>query len=470
MIGLYSEGSGNMKNQSTELFESIPVFRAVIKLALPTVIGQIILVIYNMADTYFVGLTGSDAMLTAVTVCMPAFMFISAISNLFGIGGAATISHALGRRNPGRAGSASALALYGCILTAVVYSLLTALMLDPFADLLGGSHPTVHMHSVVYLRITVVFCGVFTAVGTLLSHLIRSEGRSAQASFGIAMGGILNIILDPLFMFVILPRGNEIAGAAIATALSNVIVCLYFILLVRSFRKKGTSLTFRADRDAFRSGTAREILMTGLPACLMTLCENISYAVLDHLMAASGMAAQAGVGVAKKVNMLAHCIVRGMSQGVLPLIAYNYAGGDYKRMKDAFTIAASMSVAMSCISMLACLLFTGQLIGIFINTEGESLYYGIRFLRILCLGCPFSAFAYAVISFFQAVGENRRSFLLAVLRKGALDIPLMIVLNMMIRIYGIVAATPITDIVCCTAAAVWFVQCLNKIKKNPGRV
>ena len=455
-----------MNRESRRIFEDMPVMQAILKLAVPTVIGQMILVIYNMADTYFIGLTGSDAKLTAVTVCMPAFMFLSAISNLFGVGGSAAVSRALGRHRTGRAGNASAFALYGCLLVTLLYSLGAWLLLDPFVDLLGGTHPMVHVNAVEYLKITVVMGGLCTSTAALLGHLVRAEGRSLHASVGIMMGGILNIILDPLFMFVLLPPGKETTGAAIATALSNMFSCLYYVILLIRLRHRQTALTFRFDENAMVEGTFREILMTGLPACLMTLCENISYAVLDHLMAVEGMAFQAGIGVAKKINMLAHCIVRGMAQGVLPLIAYNYAAKNYSRMKKVILNSSLLSVGLSFATMIIFILFADDLVAIFINTTGDSLIYGAKFLQLLAVGCPFSAFAYAIISFFQAIGQNLKSFCLAVLRKGALDIPLMFLMNMIWPRFGIVSATPIADVICCTTAVYLFVTCLNQLKNS----
>ena len=177
----------------------------------------------------------------------------------------------------------------------------------------------------------------------------------------------------------------------------------------------------------------------------MTLFENISYAILDNLMAGNGallaegigVAMQAGIGVAKKVNMLAHCIVRGMSQGVLPLIGYNYASGNHKRMKQAILYSMLISVSLATLCMIANLLLAPQMIDIFLETP-ESIDYGARFLRILTIGAPFSACAYAFISFFQAVGSGLKSFVLAILRKGILDIPMMFILNAVYPIYGIV--------------------------------
>ena len=452
-----------MKEREKTLFEDSPVLEAIVRLAFPTVIGQIILVLYNMADTFFIGLTGSDAMITAATVCMPAFMFLQAISNLFGVGGASVISRALGARDLQRAKDTASFAFWGCAAVTVLYSLGAWIFAGPFVDLLGGSNPLVHDYAVEYLTFTVVIGGLATSLNALLAHLVRSEGRSLQASIGVALGGVMNIALDPLFMFVILPRGYETLGAAIATALSNVIALAYFLIVVlREGKRSILRLSPRRLDKSVRGKIPADVLMTGLPACLMTLCENISYAVLDALMAASGTALQAGLGVAKKVNMLAHSIVRGMSQGVLPLIGYNYAAGNHKRMKTSITLSMALSVAMAAVCMTVSLVFSRQLIGLFIPSGSESVTYGASFLCILCLGGPFSACAYALISFFQAVGKGMRSFVLAILRKGLLDIPLMFLLNRLLPIFGIVWATPITDVICCVISIGMFVVFLRQ--------
>lgn len=452
-----------MKEREKTLFEDSPVLEAIVRLAFPTVIGQIILVLYNMADTFFIGLTGSDAMITAATVCMPAFMFLQAISNLFGVGGASVISRALGARDLQRAKDTASFAFWGCAAVTVLYSLGAWLFAGPFVDLLGGSNPLVHDYAVEYLTFTVVIGGLATSLNALLAHLVRSEGRSLQASIGVALGGVMNIALDPLFMFVILPRGYETLGAAIATALSNVIALAYFLIVVlREGKRSILRLSPRRLDKSVRGKIPADVLMTGLPACLMTLCENISYAVLDALMAASGTALQAGLGVAKKVNMLAHSIVRGMSQGVLPLIGYNYAAGNHKRMNTSITLSMALSVAMAAVCMTVSLVFSRQLIGLFIPSGSESVTYGASFLCILCLGGPFSACAYALISFFQAVGKGMRSFVLAILRKGLLDIPLMFLLNRLLPIFGIVWATPITDVICCVISIGMFVVFLRQ--------
>ena len=448
-----------------ELFENRSVLRAILELAVPSVIGQIVLVIYNMADTLFVGMTNSDELITAVTVCMPAFMFLSAISNLFGVGAASVMARAIGRNRKAKAENASSFALWGCLFMTLVYSLAVWLFRDRFIDILGGTNPTVHSAATEYMMCAVVLGGSVTAMNTLFAHLVRACGSSVLASVGVTVGGLLNIALDPLFMFVILPPGNEVLGAALATAISNLCALVYYILVVVIGRGK-LAIHMKPSSGIFGDNIPKEVFKVGIAAFLMTLFENISYAVLDKQMAYAGTSAQAGVGVAKKANMLAHCIVRGMAQGVLPLIAYNFASGNRSRMKKVVYCTAAISVGVAAMCTAGCLLFSREIISVFIHTEGDSLYYGSRFLRILCVGAPFSAFAYTVISFFQATGRGEKSAVLALLRKGVIDIPLMFLLGQFVPVYGIVAATPVTDIICSIVAFALFTGFISRPALN----
>lgn len=453
----------NTEREKT-LFETMPLPKAMFQLAFPAVLGQIIIVIYNVADTFFIGLTGDDSKLTAVTICMPAFMFLSAISNLFGIGGCSTISRALGNNNKDRAGNIAAFSLWGCILTALGYILFVSCFINSFIDWLGGNKIQIHTYAYQYLVVTVIFGGVFTAISNVLSHLIRSEGNGFASGFGMMLGGILNIVFDPLFMFVLLKPGNEILGAALATALSNLISMLFFILIIFKNRFH-SSLSFSPKKIMLTEGIAADVFAVGLPACVMTLCENLSYAVLDHLLAEYGVTVQAGIGVAKKVNMMAHSIVRGMAQGMLPLISYNYAWENHDRMKNASILTIKVSVLCASVCTLTSLVLSKQLVGIFIQSTSQSLTYGANFLIILCLGGPFSACAYSCISFFQATGMGKKAFLLAVMRKGMIDIPLMFLLDRLLPIYGAVVATPATDILCCAVSIVLLYKTMQTTEK-----
>ncbi len=453
-----------------ELFEKKSVLSAIINLAIPSVIGQIILVIYNIADTYFVCMANSDHLNVAVTVCMPAFMILSAISNLFGVGGSSVMSRALGKKNYARVRNTSSFAVWGCIGVTLVYCLFSLIFMDSFLIGLGAVDDTVRQIAKDYMLYAVVIGGLPTALNTLFAHLVRSEGQSLQASIGIAIGGLLNVALDPLFMFVILKPGQEVLGAALATAISNCIAFIYFLVLIIHNRKKSL-ITLLPTIEGFKEAIPKNVILVGIPACLMTLCENISYAVLEKQMyAAGGIIAQSGIGVAKKINMLAHSIVRGMAQGVLPLIAYNKSSGNRKRMKKVVYASGAMSIGISLICTMVCLIFAQPLTQLFLDSKDgiNSLSYGITFLRILCIGAPFSALAYTVISFFQATGKGIRSLILALLRKGILDIPLMFILVHLINpaVNGLVWATPIADIVCSIISLILFFIYIKKHGQN----
>lgn len=459
-----------MKREDTEIFENVPVFKALLKLALPTVLGQVIIVLYNMADTFFIGRTNNNEMITAVTLCMPAFMFISAIANLFGVGGSSVISRALGKSNKDRARHASAFAFWGCAVSLVLYSIFVLIFADPFINFLGGSNPVVHALACEYLKWTVVVGGLTTGLAALLAHIVRSEGNAVHASVGVIIGGFMNIILDPIFMFVIMEPGNEVVGAAIATMISNLISFIYFMVIAATAKRRNSVVNLKLTKHSFEWEIPKKVLEAGIPACVMTLAENISYSILDNLLSAYGTAVQAGIGVAKKINMLAHSIVRGITQGALPFLGYNYSAGKRVKTKKIITMTVCLAVGTALVCTIAMYGFAHSFIRLFLFEGNPSLDYGIVFLRILCLGGPFSALAYTYISFFQAVGHGGISFILALLRKGLVDIPMMYILNYLVEMNGVVMATPITDVICCITALILFASFSSKhLSKNKKR-
>lgn len=200
--------------QEQKIFEEYPVHKAVASMVLPTIASQIIFVIYNLADTWYVGLTGDANAVAAVSLCLPVYTILSAISNLFGIGGAVAISRALGRNSREDAKNIFALSLWGALIGAAIYSILILSTMRPLLALIGG---------------------IPTILAPTIGHLIRAGGFSKTASFYMILGAVINIGFDPLFMFVILPAGNEVTGAAVATALANLIALAGFVIyLVRT--------------------------------------------------------------------------------------------------------------------------------------------------------------------------------------------------------------------------------------------
>lgn len=480
--------TNNLDNKKKYVFEKMPVLKAILSLAIPSVIGQLILVIYNMVDTFFIGIAANNmadkelgnALIAGVTICMPVYMILSAISNLFGIGAASVISRSLGVNNPKRAKRSSQFAFYACLAVTAIYCLLIFLFSKPLANILsGGKSPEASAYAEQYILYCVVIFGIPTAINTLFSHLLRAQGKSVHASIGIVLGGVLNCALDPLFMFVIMPD-NPAVGAALATGISNTIALIYYIFLM-AIQKKTMVISIRFNKDMFNNGVPGEVIKIGIPACLMTLCENISYMILDALIGsvilekALSDSALAGIGVAKKINMFAHCVVRGMTQGVLPLIGYNKTNNNRKRMNKVVYVSGSISLIISLICVGVSYCFATPLAEIFVHEE-MSIAKAAEFLKILCLGAPFSAVAYTIISFFQAVGKAWRSLILALLRKGILDIPMMIIFFYIAKAthnsYGpelIIWATPIADLVCCIVAVIFFEIYKNKNIKRANQ-
>ena len=461
------------KTKKNYLFEEMPVFKAIMKSALPSVIGQLILVIYNIADTFFIGMASNNAyfvengltnaLMSGVTICMPVFMIISAISNLFGIGAGSVISRSAGKQNYNRAKDASGFAVYGCLISLVVYCLLSFLLINPIASFLSGGDMVVANYAKTYIFITITLFGLPTGLNTLMSHLLRAEGRSFNASFGIALGGILNVILDPLFMFVLFDIKDAVIAASLATGISNLIALIYFVTLYILVRHK-TYFSIKFKTSYFKNSVPKEVLKIGLPACLMTFFENISYMILDYLIASIStdaiinQAALAGVGAAKKINMVSHSIARGMTQGVLPLIGYNKSSGRRLRMKKIVYTSMIITISISLVCMTCSMSLSRPLSSLFLH-DNLALNFSSRYLILFSIGAPFSAMAYSVISFFQAIGKAGRSLLLALLRKGILDIPLMLLMPLVAKETNgnaIILATPIADIICCIVACVLF--------------
>lgn len=220
--------------QEQKIFEEYPVHKAVASMVLPTIASQIIFVIYNLADTWYVGLTGDANAVAAVSLCLPVYTILSAISNLFGIGGAAAISRALGRNSREDAKNIFALSLWGALIGAAIYTILILSTMRPLLALIGGDSGDTEF-AVSYLMWTVVIGGIPTILAPTIGHLIRAGGFSKTASFYMILGAVINIGFDPLFMFVILPAGNEVTGAAVATALANLIALAGFVIyLVRT--------------------------------------------------------------------------------------------------------------------------------------------------------------------------------------------------------------------------------------------
>jgi multidrug efflux pump len=448
------------ETEQKALFESVPVSKAVLTLAVPTVIGQLITVVYNMADTFFVGQTGDPAQVAAATLAMPVFMLLTAFANLFGIGGSSVISRLLGADRCEDAKHCASFCVWSGVILSIAYGIIVWMIRGPLFDLLGATDETWEFLN-SYLFWTVVIGSCPTVMNAEFANLIRSEGYSRDASIGVALGGILNIFLDHLFIFTF---HMDITGAAIATMLSNTCAVAYFLLFLWRIRK-ATVIT--PDPRSFRmeKQIAGNVLAAGVPSAIMTLMGTVSNTALNHLIAGYSTEAVAGMGIAKKFDLIAYQIAQGMTQGTLPLIAYNFASGNRKRMNSAVKTMLADSLVLALAAMVLLLLFSTGVTRLFINDE-TTVSYGAKFLRVICIACPTTALNFGIITVFQAVGAGIQPVILSFLRKGTLDVPLMILFDQIRGIDWIPWATPIADQLALVIALILFVPYLRKISKQ----
>ena len=449
-----------MKTKEQILFEDAPVGRAVISLVIPTVISQMITVIYNMADTFFIGQIGDPNQVAAVSLCMPMFIFLTGLANLFGIGGSSLISRSLGTGDRKKAGQTAVFCIWSSIAVSLCYGILLMMVCPILLPAVGANEETYEFCR-QYVFWTIAVGAVPTVLNQELAHLVRAEGHSAQASFGMALGGVLNIILDPIFIF---PLKLEIAGAAIATMLSNAAASLYFAALIFRSRKE-TVIRFDPRLYPFHERIPREVLLVGLPSCLMNLMGVLSNVTLNKLLAGYSNAAIAGIGVAKKVDMMTFAISTGMSQGVLPLIGYNYSASNFRRMRSALKTSFLFSFTVAAASTIFLVTCAGPIVHAFID-DAETVRYGQLFQRIICITGPCISITMLTITSFQSVGKKLEPAILSLLRKGGLDIPFMFLMNALAGVDGIVWATPIADFLAMIAALILLIPFLRKLPEG----
>ncbi len=302
-------------------------------------------------------------------------------------------------------------------------------------------------------------------MNSCLAHLIRAEGRSRQAGFGVALGGLLNIALDPVFIFVF---KLEIAGAAMATALSNLIAFVYFIAVIARHRGN-TVITASPACFTFGFGIPREVCTVGIASAMMNLLGITSNTVLNNLMSSYSDAALAGMGIAKKIDMLTFAMSIGMTQGVISLIGYNYSSKNHARMISAVKTVFINAMVVAAATTLF-LYFCAAPVSRFFIEDAATVNYGHRFLRILCIICPMQATSMTVITVFQGIGQKTRPLILSLLRKGLIDIPVMFLLDRLVGVNGIAWATPIAELAACLAGLLIFIPTYRRLRlrARPG--
>lgn len=449
-----------MQQDRTLLFEETPIPKAVATLAVPTILSSLVMVLYNLADTYFVGMLNDPVQNAAVTLAAPVMLAFNAVNNLFGVGSSSMMSRALGRRDYDTVAKSSTFGFWCAILSGLAFSLLCILFKSPLLSLLGAD-ATTRTATEAYMFWTVI-CGAAPAIlNVVMAYMVRSEGAAMHASIGTMSGCFLNIVLDPIF---IMPWGLNMgaAGAGLATFLSNCFACLYFMVLL--FVKRGrTYVCIDPRKLSFESSIVGGVCMVGIPAAIQNLLNVTGMTILNNFTSSYGANAVAAMGIAQKINQVPFYIANGLSQGIMPLISYNYASDNIKRMKHTLTFAAKISVTGLVLVSIAYSFFAGDLITMFMDNP-EIVEMGSRFLRGFCLALPFLCVDFLAVGVFQASGLGRNALVFAILRKIILEIPALFILNHFFPLYGLAYAQFTAELVLSVAAVIILVKLFGKLE------
>lgn len=439
-----------MTSARLALFETEKISSAILKLALPTVLSSLVMTLYSLADTFFVGMLNNSVQNAAVTLSAPVLLAFNAVNNLFGVGGSSMISRALGRKDYETAYKSSAFSFYFAIIAGLLFSSLAFFFNDGLLVLIGADSTTMEATR-AYLHWTVVLGAVPSILNVVMAYLVRAEGSAMHASIGTMTGCLLNIVLDPIF---VLPQflGMGAEGAGLATFISNCIAVIYFLIL-NFVKRKDTYVSLDIRRISLQRFVVLGVCAVGIPASVQNLLNVTGMTLLNNFTSVYGADAVAAMGITQRLNNVPFSIANGFSQGLMPLVSYNFASGNYKRMKDGIVFSAKVIITGLIAIALAYFLFSDFFISIFMNNESV-VEYGTRFLHGFCLGIPFLGVDFLALAVFQAVGKGFFSFMFAITRKIILEIPAIIVLNILFPLYGLAYSQFFAEVIMAVIATV----------------
>lgn len=426
----------------------MPVPKAVMQLILPSVISCLVMILYNMADTFFVGMLDDPGATSAVTLAASVILAFNAVNNLAGVGCSSYISRSLGVKDTETAKRTGAFGFWFAIAAGALFSLICTVWQGGLLRLLGANAETWDK-TADYLFWTVT-CGAVPAIlNVVIAQLVKAEGMALHAAIGTMSGCILNIILDPFF---VLPKflGMGAAGAGCATFISNCAACLYYFVLM-AVKRGSMVLDVRPRNLKIRAAMLKEVFSVGVPAAIQNLLNVTGMTILNNFMSAYGAEAVSAIGIAHKMAMIPMYISMGMSQGIMPLVGYNYAAENKKRMRDAILYTARISAAVMVVSTALYCIFPDRIVTLFMKNP-LVVSYGAAFLIGQSLAQPFLCIDFMGVGIFQACGMGQKSFLFAILRKVVLEIPALFILGKLWPMYGLAYAALFAELVLGTVA------------------
>ncbi len=449
------------QNSRIEVFDSMPVPKAIALNAIPAVITMVVIFLYNIVDTFFVGQTGDPLKVAAVSLATPVFMLLMAAGNMFGIGGTSLISRALGEGREDFARKASSFCFWTSL--AVGFVLMFALWAAvPFLVRLIGASADTAGFAREYL-VYVAPSAPFVIMSAAFSYIVRAEGKSNQAVAGVILGTVVNIILDPV---MILGMRMGVAGAAVATVIGNMAGAAYYVVY---FLRKRSRLSISLKDYRVGGGIAAGVLAIGVPAALIGVMMDVSQIVMNNLLAGYGDIQVAAMGVAFKSGLVVVLLQLGLGQGIQPLLGYNYGSGNIKRARQVLKLSVLFSATLGTVLTAVCWWNSGPIVGSFINSP-EVRGYGVHFMKAMLLTGPVIGVLFIFTNALQAMGAAVPSFVVSLARQGLVFIPLVVVLNRMAGLTGIIYAQPTADVVSIAIAAAFYAYNIRRMKAGKLRV
>lgn len=424
--------------QKIEKFESKSVPKAVLSNAVPAIISMIVVLLYNVADTFFIGQTGDALQVAAVSLATPVFLLFMAVGTLYGIGGTSVISRSLGRKDEQHARKVSAFCFWMSVFTGIAFIILFLTCMNPILDVIGTSANTRELTR-SYLVI-VTWSAPFVLISTAFSNIVRAEGKSNEAMIGNIIGTVLNIALDPILIFGF---KMGIAGAAWATLIGNVVATGYYLYLLLHTK---TILSISRNDLTFNKNITYEVFSIGIPASLQSIMMSVSSILLNIFLAGYGDIPLAAYGIAIKVSMIVGLLQMGLGQGIQPLLGYHFGAGNQQMFSKIMRFSNYMAIIMGVVLTVGCWWGAESLTCLFIDSPKVQ-QIGIVYIKILIVSGPILGLLFNNINALQAMGAARYSLVLSLSRQGIIFIPAVILFNLMLGEMGLIWAQPVADIV-----------------------
>lgn len=422
-------------NKNQELLEKASFPKLLLNLSLPAVVIMLVMIVYNMADTYFIGQTGSPAKIAAISLCGPMFSILSGLGTLFGSGGCTAISLALGKKETETVKRYSSFCCCAALVLGAVFLVVANLFLSFISDLMGADAET-RADAMAYLRI-IALGTPFIMFNNVFANVIRADGAARASMIANCLGTLSNIALDALF---ILGFSWDVAGAAVATVLGNCISCVYLLYYIR---RKQPILSLSPRELTLKPEVSWTVVSLGLPMACSTLLMSLSHIVANRMVIGYGSVALAAQGVSGKIGMVITMLAMGICMGLQPAISYNFGAGNLKRMKQVIRSTAVFTVCLGSALTIACYLARNAIIAAFID-NAEVIAYGQVFVFASIIIGPFYGLYQLCQTFLQSTGKASYATAVALMDKGLFYLPLLFLLGRAFGLYGIIFTGAVT--------------------------